>query len=111
MSTDILESTPTLPMARATGPAAEASCSRQPSSGSPASPPLTPEDLERTRQLLMRNIGPIAKVVITRAAVDGGTRQEFLARVASSLLIETARTRFLREVGAEFAAEAPRPVG
>ena len=108
MSTDILESTPTLPMARATGPAAEASCSRQPSSGSP---PLTPEDWERTRQLLMRNIGPIAKVVITRAAVDGVTRQEFLARVASSLLIETARTRFLREVGAEFAAEAPRPVG
>lgn len=104
MSTDILEPTPTLPMARATGPAAEVSCSRQPSSGSPASPPLTPQDLERTRQLLMRNIGPIAKVVITRAAVDGVTLQEFLARVASSLLIETARTRFVREVALEFAA-------
>ena len=71
MSTDILEPTPTLPMRRATGPAAEASCSRMPPSGTPASPPLTPEDLERTRQLLMRNIGPIADVVITRAAVNG----------------------------------------
>jgi hypothetical protein len=72
---------------------------------------LTPEDLERTRQLLMRNIGPIAKVVITRAAVEGVTLQEFLTRVASSVLIETARTRFVREAGAEFSAEAPQLFG
>ena len=109
MSIDILEPTPTLPMTRATGPAAEVSCSRLPPSGSPASQPLTPEDLARTSQLLMRNIGPIAKVVITRAAVDGVTHQEFLARVTSGLLIETARTRFVREAAVEFAAEASRP--
>jgi hypothetical protein len=58
-----------------------------------------------------RNIGPIAKVVITRAAVEGVTLQEFLTRVASSVLIETARTRFVREAGAEFSAEAPQLFG
>jgi hypothetical protein len=70
----------------------------------PASPALTAEDLERTSRLLMRNIGPIAKVVIKRAAVDGVSLEEFLARVASSLVIETARARFVREAGVEFGA-------
>ncbi|MFZ2651525.1 MAG: hypothetical protein WA210_15625 [Burkholderiaceae bacterium] len=102
MSTGILEPTPTQPMRRTADPAAEMTYSLLAPSGSPASPPLTPEDLERTSQLLMRNIGPIAKVVIKRAAVDGVTLQEFLARVASSLLIEPARTRFVREADVEF---------
>jgi hypothetical protein len=104
MFTDTLEPTPTPLMTPAAGPAPDATSLRE----SPASTPLTLEDLERTRQLLMRNIGPIAKVVITRAAIDGVTLQEFLARVASSVLIETARTRFVREAGTEFAAAAPR---
>jgi hypothetical protein len=106
MSTDVLERTPTLPMRRAAGPAEQTTGPRSPPGGSPASRPLTPEDLERTRQLLLRNIGPIAKVVIARAAVDAVTLPEFLARVASCLLIETARTRFVREAGAAFGGSA-----
>jgi serine/threonine-protein kinase len=68
-----------------------------PSSGASPGPALTPADLEHATRLLIRYIGPIAKVVTRRAATEGVSRREFLHQVAQSLDDEAQRERFLRE--------------
>jgi serine/threonine protein kinase len=68
-----------------------------PSSANAAGPLLTADDLERATKLLVRYIGPIARVVTRRAATDGVSRRDFLNTVALSLDDETQRERFLRE--------------
>ncbi len=58
---------------------------------------LTPADLEHATRVLTRYIGPIARVVVKRAAAGGGTRRDFLNQVAQSLDSDAQRERFLRE--------------
>jgi serine/threonine-protein kinase len=72
---------------QASGPAANAS----------AGPAVSDEDVERAIRLLTVYIGPIAKVVVRRAAAGGASRQQFLDQVAQSLETEAERERFLRD--------------
>ena len=60
-------------------------------------PALTPADLELATRLLTRHIGPIARVVVKRAAAGGGSRRDFLNQVAQCLDSDALRERFLRE--------------
>jgi serine/threonine-protein kinase len=60
-------------------------------------PALTPAELERATKVLIRYIGPIARVVARRAATEGVSRRDFLQVVAQSLEDEAQRERFLRE--------------
>jgi len=54
-------------------------------------------DIERATHLLTHYLGPIARVVVKRAAAGGGTRRDFFNQVAQSLENEAQRERFLRE--------------
>jgi len=60
-------------------------------------PALTTADLERATRLLTAYIGPIARVVVKRAATTGVSRRDFLNQVAQSLESDAQRERFLRE--------------
>jgi serine/threonine-protein kinase len=72
-----------------------------PETAAPAPPgsatALTEGDLESTTKLLTTLIGPIARVVVKRAAAQGGSRREFVNRVAQSLENDAQRERFLRD--------------
>lgn len=59
-------------------------------------PPVSSADLEQMTRLLTPVIGPIARVVVKRAAALGGTRRDVLNRVAQSLDDEGARERLMR---------------
>ena len=54
-------------------------------------------DLEHATRVLTRFIGPIAKVVVKRAASAGVSRHDFFTQVARSLDSDDQRERFLRE--------------
>jgi serine/threonine protein kinase len=60
-------------------------------------PPVTPGEVEHVTKVLTRYIGPIALVVVKRAAAGGLARQDFLQKVAQSLDSDAKRERFLRE--------------
>src|SRR5262245_11663649 len=62
-------------------------------------PTMSEQDIERATRLLTTFIGPIAKVIVKRAAGPNVSRRDFFARVAQSLETEAQRERFLREVG------------
>lgn len=72
---------------QASAPAANAACG----------PALSEEDVAHAIRLLTVYIGPIAKVVVRRAAAAGASRQQFLDQVAQSLETEAERERFLRD--------------
>jgi serine/threonine-protein kinase len=67
-------------------------------SGPATEPPLTEAELDHMSHLLASALGPIARVVVKRAAAQGGTRREFLQRVAHSLEDDDVRERFMRAV-------------
>jgi hypothetical protein len=54
------------------------------------------EDFEAIRALLARHVGPIAKVLIERAARDSRTRDEFCDKLAANMRDSADRTQFLR---------------
>jgi len=60
-------------------------------------PPVTEQDMERATRILTTLIGPIAKVVVKRAAGPNISRRDFFSRVSQSLDSEAQRERFLRE--------------
>ena len=62
-------------------------------------PTMSEQDLERATRILTTFIGPIAKVIVKRAAGPNVSRRDFFARVAQSLETEAQRERFLREAG------------
>jgi len=62
-------------------------------------PVMSEQDLERATRILTTFIGPIAKVVVKRAAGPNVSRRDFFARVVQSLDTEAQRERFLREAG------------
>jgi len=60
-------------------------------------PAMTQADLDQATRLLTAYIGPIARVVVKRAAASGISRSDFLNQVALSLDSDAQRERFLRE--------------
>jgi eukaryotic-like serine/threonine-protein kinase len=58
---------------------------------------LTAAELEHTTRLLTTYVGPIARVLVKRAAAAGGTRRDFFNQVAQCLESEAQRERFLRD--------------
>jgi eukaryotic-like serine/threonine-protein kinase len=60
---------------------------------------LPPEEIERAQQLLAIHIGPIAQIVVTRAASLNLDRAEFYRRIVEEIESAEGRERFLGEVG------------
>jgi|SRR5882762_721836 len=70
-------------------------------SGTPARPPtpLTPEDMARASQLLAVFMGPLAPILVKRAAKPGSSREQFVAAIAAHLSDDGDRARFLSALG------------
>jgi serine/threonine-protein kinase len=66
--------------------------------GTEAMAPLDPDFVEQTTSRLAVYLGPIAKIVVRRAAHEAANRQEFVQRVAGHLGAQE-RGAFLRESG------------
>jgi serine/threonine protein kinase len=63
----------------------------------PAQAPVTQAEIDRAVLLLTRYIGPIARVVVRRAAATGSSRKDFLDEIAQSLDNKAQRESFLRD--------------
>ena len=75
---------------------------------------IEPEFLERLKPAFARAIGPMADILLTRAAGRASNRDELLAILGGAMQNEKQRTAFLAEVGAhkpsaESATEHPPP--
>ena len=68
------------------------------SGGMEALAPLDPGFVEEATSRLAVYLGPIARVVVRKAAQEGGNRQDFVQRVAGHLGAQE-RGAFLREFG------------
>jgi serine/threonine-protein kinase len=66
----------------------------------PEGPPVSSADVEQITKLLTTYIGPIARVIVKRAAAAGPNRRAFLEQLARSLDSDAQRERFLREASA-----------
>jgi serine/threonine-protein kinase len=60
---------------------------------------LTPEMVAAATNKLTTRLGPIAKVVVKKAALQATTAQQFYTLIAESLPTEPERVRFLEELG------------
>jgi serine/threonine-protein kinase len=60
---------------------------------------LTPEMVAAATKKLTTHVGPIAKVVVKKAALQATTAQQFYTLLADSLPTEPERVRFLEELG------------
>jgi serine/threonine-protein kinase len=60
---------------------------------------LTPEMVATATRKLTAHVGPIAKVVVKKAALQATTAQQFYTLLAESLPTEPERVRFLEEIG------------
>jgi eukaryotic-like serine/threonine-protein kinase len=65
--------------------------------GTGTGPPPTAAELEHVTRVLTRYIGPIARIVVKRAAAGEVSRHDFLQQLAQSLDSDASRERFLRE--------------
>jgi serine/threonine-protein kinase len=68
--------------------------------GKAAKAPLTPEAIDAAQRKLAAYVGPIAKVVVKKAAAQATNSRHFYQLLAESLGTEAERVRFLQEVGA-----------
>lgn len=62
--------------------------------------PVAPEAIERVTRTLAKHLGPIAKVIVKKAAAEAQTYWDLCVTVSSRLPAEE-RPRFLKEVGVE----------
>jgi class 3 adenylate cyclase len=62
-------------------------------------PSIEPEFLERLKPAFARAVGPMADILLTRAARKARDRDEFLTILGRALQSEKQRTAFLAEVG------------
>ena len=60
---------------------------------------LTPEMVAAATSKLTARLGPIAKVVVKKAALQAATAQQFYTLIAESLPTEPERVKFLEELG------------
>jgi len=63
------------------------------------------KQFEAIRALLARHIGPIAKVLIEKAAREAGTPDEFCERLAANVTAPADRAAFVKAVQAQLAAK------
>ncbi|SPE25138.1 Serine/threonine protein kinase [Burkholderiales bacterium] len=87
----------TLPPARSATD--EATVVAQRAGAPPPARVLTPEEIARAMQLLAIRLGPIARVLVKRAAQPGVNRDQFLASLLVHLGDSAERERFLDELG------------
>ncbi|HEY6527332.1 MAG TPA: serine/threonine-protein kinase [Cellvibrionaceae bacterium] len=59
------------------------------------------ETLEKVEKILTLYVGPIAKILVRKAAQQTNGRREFIQMLAEKLPTETERNKFLREVEAK----------
>jgi TIR domain len=64
-----------------------------------AGPSIPPDMLERVRQQLAAHIGPVAEVIVKRAAKRSATPEDLIATVAREIEDDADRARFLRAIG------------
>lgn len=64
------------------------------------------KQFEAIRTLLARHIGPIAKVLVEKAAKETGTPEEFCDRLAANVTMPADRAAFVRAVKAELTAKS-----
>ena len=62
---------------------------------------LTPDAIEQATRRLATYLGPIAKAVAKRAAMQATGRRHFYLLLAENLTDTSERARFLRDVGVE----------
>jgi serine/threonine-protein kinase len=60
---------------------------------------LTPELIETAQRKLAAYVGPIAKVIVKKAAAQASTSRQFYLLLADSLNTEAERVRFLGDLG------------
>jgi hypothetical protein len=98
-------------IAKSNGKDAPVSGSRTPAteaSGGHASAPIVPPDsaeFEAIRGLLARHIGPIAKVLVQKAAKEARTPEEFCEQLATHVGAASERAAFLQTARARLAAK------
>jgi hypothetical protein len=63
------------------------------------------QDFEAIRGLLARHIGPIAKVLVEKAAIEADTPDEFCERLAAHVAAVSERPSFVRAVRARLAGK------
>ncbi len=68
--------------------------------GGAAAAPLTKEAIDAARAKLVRYVGPIASVMVTRAARAAANEADFYLRLANFIESEADKTEFLLEMGA-----------
>ncbi len=61
--------------------------------------PLTPERTRRATELLARYVGPVAKILVERAAARAGNEKALYAMLAEHVQNPAERARFLRDAG------------
>jgi serine/threonine protein kinase len=64
-----------------------------------ASQPPTPQEIDNASRRLAPYLGPIARVVVKKAAEQGTSRRQFYLLLAEHLSGEDEKKRFLRDVG------------
>jgi serine/threonine-protein kinase len=62
---------------------------------------LTPDAIERATKHLTSYLGPIAKVIVKKAATQSISRRHFHRLLAEKLVDPAQRAQFLKDVGAE----------
>jgi hypothetical protein len=75
----------------------------------PAREPLVAsgsKQFEAIRALLARHIGPIAKVIVEKAAKEASTPDEFCERLAANVAAPSDRTAFVQAVKAQLTAKS-----
>ena len=70
-------------------------------SGLPTGSPFADADLERIGKLFARHMGPLAKVLLRRAAAQAADRDALCRALAAHLANEDERRRFLSEAGVD----------
>ena len=68
--------------------------------GKAAKAPLTPEAIDAAQRKLAAYVGPIAKVMVKKAAAQATSSRQFYQLLAESLGSEADRVKFLEEIGA-----------
>jgi eukaryotic-like serine/threonine-protein kinase len=64
------------------------------------------KQFEAIRALLARHIGPIAKVLVEKAAKEAGTPDEFCERLAANVTAPADRAAFVQAVKAQLVAKS-----
>jgi serine/threonine-protein kinase len=89
------------------GAPSSASAAAAPRTGPSADSALTAERIEAAQRQLASYIGPIAKILVKKAAAQTASSERFYLLLAESLS-DSDRTRFLKEVGAGSPADRLR---